>query len=74
MPARLRAIKQAIESKAGFSVLEPSSGSHWKIFGPDGKMYPIPAYNGLKTEIPDKYIAGMCRAFGLDPAEFKKLL
>ena len=40
----------------------------------DGKTYPIPAHNGLKTEISDEYIRGLCRCFGLDETEFRKLL
>lgn len=74
MPARLRAIKKAIESMVGYSVDEPSKGSHWKIIAPSGKTYPVPAYNGLKTEIPDVYIRGLCRAFGLNEKEFRALL
>jgi len=28
----------------------------------------------MKTEIPDEYIRGICRAFGIDLDEFKKRL
>ena len=31
-------------------------------------------HNGMKTEIPDEYIRGICRAFGIDLDEFKKRL
>lgn len=74
MPPRLREVKGAIQRMAGFRIEEPSKGSHWKIYGPDRKMYPIPVHNGLKTEIPDSYIRGLCRTFGLDEAEFRALL
>ncbi len=60
MPACLRDLKRALENQNG-SVEEPRSGSHWKArLGTD--CYPIPAHNGLKTEISDRYINGLCRA------------
>jgi len=37
-------------------------------------MYPIPAHNGLKTEIDDKYIRKFCQHFGLDEAVFRQKL
>jgi hypothetical protein len=74
MPPRLRDLKRALELQAGFRVEEPRSGSHWKVRGPGGKSYPIPAHNGLKTEISEVYVRGLCRTFGLDEAEFRKLL
>jgi len=37
-------------------------------------MYPLPAHNGLRTEIDDKYIAAFCKHFGLEEDEFRKLL
>ncbi len=76
MPARLKAIARALkESVPGSEVQRPKKGSsHWKAIGPDGKTYPIPAHNGLKTEIGDAYIRGLCTAFGLSIEEFKKRL
>lgn len=48
----------------GASLEEPRKGSHWIArFG--SESYPIPLHNGLKTEVSDKYIKGLCRAFGL---------
>lgn len=72
MPARLRSIMRAAE-KLGATTSEPTSGSHWKI-EKDGKMYPIPAHNGERSEISDLYIRGMCRALGIDEKELRKLL
>lgn len=72
MPARLRDIKRVLTA-LGIAVEEPSSGSHWKASN-DGKTYPIPASNGLKTEISDKYIKGLCRCFSLDVDDFTKKL
>ncbi len=57
----------------GGKVEVPTKGSHYRAIR-DDVMYPIPAHNGLKTEIGDVYIRGMCRALGLDFDEFKKLL
>jgi len=34
----------------------------------------VPAHRGLKTEIDDVCIRGLCRAFGLDLAAFKKAM
>jgi hypothetical protein len=37
-------------------------------------MYPLPAHNGLRSEITDDYIRAFCRHFGLDEAAFRALL
>lgn len=73
MPARFRNIKRALES-IGLQVVEADGTSHWKIMDAAGKMYPIPLHNGLKTEVSDVYLRGICRAFGIDWATLKKLL
>lgn len=72
MPARLSAIRRALE-RFGGTVEEPSSGSHWKAFR-DGRCYPLAAHNGARTEISDLYIRGMCRALQLDEQEFRAML
>lgn len=72
MPARLSVLKHALESM-GADVVRPNSGSHWKAVK-DGTTYTIPAHNGERTEITDVYIKGVCRCFGWDVKEFKKLL
>jgi hypothetical protein len=58
----------------GCSVEKPSSGSHWKARAANGAMYPLPAGNGLRTELGDKYIKGLCRNLGIDEGEFFKKL
>ena len=73
MPARLRDIARVL-ALFGARVEEPNSGSHWKTYAKSGAFYPIPAGNGMRTEIGDMYIRKMCRALGLDEAEFRRLL
>lgn len=73
MPARFRDIVRALK-ELGLEVKEPDGSSHWRIVGADGKTYTIPSHNGLKAEISDIYIRGVCRAFGLDLADFKNRL
>lgn len=72
MPARLSAIERALKS-FGITVEKPGSGSHWKAKR-GSVTYTIPAHNGARSEIGDVYLKGVCRAFGIDVGEFKKLL
>jgi len=69
MPCHFRDLKRVSE-EAGCTVEEPSKGSHWKV-RKDGKMYPIPVHNGLKTEIGNHYISGVERALGLTDLKTK---
>lgn len=71
MPARLRDIARVLATFGG-RIEEPNSGSHWKAYSKDGLLYPIPAGNGMRTEIGDKYIRIMCRTFQIDFDQFKK--
>ena len=64
MPARLRALRAVLE-REGLVLEKPTSGSHWK-FKYGGKTFPVPAGNGLKTELADVYIRALCRTYGLD--------
>jgi predicted RNA binding protein YcfA (HicA-like mRNA interferase family) len=73
MPARLRDIIGALKH-FGVEVEEPSSGSHFKAKRDGSRVYTIPAHNGRKTEISDIYIRALCAHFGIDLAEFEKLL
>lgn len=50
----------------GLSIERPSSGSHWKWTRQGSRPYPVPAGNGLKTEIADVYVKGMCRHFSIE--------
>jgi hypothetical protein len=72
MPARLADIERAARAM-GADVELPSKGSHWKIRF-NGTMYPVPAHNGLRSEIGETYIRGLCKAFGWDEATFRKYL
>lgn len=72
MPARLNDIIRVIRRMGG--TVEPGKGSHQKASLPGGRTYPLPAHNGEKSEISDKYIRGMCRSLGLDEDEFRALL
>lgn len=71
MPVRLRVLVRAA-NKLGIAIDEPKSGSHWKATR-DSEVYPIPAHNGLRSEIDDRYLRGFCAAFGLELEELKKL-
>lgn len=73
MPARLRNIRKAAKA-FGIEITEPGRGSHWQCRREGFRMYTIPAHNGLKTEIADKYIAGFCRHFELDEAAVRAKL
>jgi hypothetical protein len=70
LPARFRDIKRVLVS-LGFTVVAPSSGSHWKIRDKAGKVYPLPCPNGERSEISDVYLKGLCRTYGLDFSDFK---
>jgi len=65
VPARLRALK-AVLAKEGIDLETPSSGSHWKFKAPGRGTFPVPAGNGLHSELADKYIRSLCRTYGLD--------
>jgi hypothetical protein len=73
MGARLRDIRRAASAHQ-IEVTEPSSGSHWQCRRAGSRMYPLPAHNGLRTEIDDKYLSAFCKHFGLDEDEFRKAL
>lgn len=73
MPARVRDLKRALEQHGILYENPPGGGSHGRFT--DGRtVYPVPARNGLKTEVGDVYIRGVCRCFGLDLAELKNAL
>lgn len=73
MPARLSDIGRGMRALLG-RLEKPGKGSHWKCYNAAGKMYPIPAGNGERTEISDRYIKGLCKELGLDEVEFRKHL
>jgi hypothetical protein len=55
------------------TVEAPGSGSHFKARR-GSTVFPIPAHNGPKSEIDDRYIRAVCRAFDLDENELRRLL
>lgn len=73
MAPRLRDLVREL-GPLGVRVEEPRSGSHWKVIGARGIVYPISAHNGLREEIPDIYVKRMCRALGLDYEALRKRL
>jgi hypothetical protein len=73
MPARLRDLARVIEALGG-TLEKPSSGSHWKAYTRDGRMYPLPSHNGPKGELGDEYLRGLARHFGVSMPELRRLL
>ncbi len=73
MPARLKDIRRALED-FGVTVREPKGGSHWMATKDGCRSTPLATHNGERGEIADVYIKQLCRNFGIDLAEFKKLL
>jgi hypothetical protein len=70
VPPCLRDLKRALENQNG-TMEKPGSGSHWKAkLGSD--CFPVPAHNGLKTQISKRYLDGLCRALKkLDEGKFR---
>ncbi len=71
MPARLSAIRRRL---LDFDVIvaEPNRGSHWMARRAGARPFPLAAHNGLRAEIDDRYITGLCRNFGIDEEEFRR--
>lgn len=46
--------------------IEPG-GKHFHARKDGFGVYPIPAHNGMKSEVGDKYLRALCRHFNLDP-------
>lgn len=69
MPARLRDVAKALRSYGG-DVSDTGGRHNYKATMPGFRVFPIPAHRGMHSEIPDVYIRGVCRAFGIDEAEF----
>lgn len=73
MPARMGDIVRAAR-RMGVEVEEGHATSHWKFRRDGYRPYPIPAHNGVKQEISDKYIRAMCRSLGITEEEFRRFL
>lgn len=73
MPQRLRDLKRAL-ALLGVAI-EPArgGGSHWRAVR-GGRVYPVPAHNGERSEVKEAYLRGLCRVLELDEAELRKLL
>ena len=73
MPVRFRDLKRALRT-FGVEVKDPpGGGSHYHAVK-DGRTYPLTAHNGLKSELSDVYVRGMCRALGIDEKELRRRL
>jgi len=70
VPARLSKIKAAA-SVYGIDIVPPNKGSHWKCRRDGVRMYPIPAHNGLRTQVSDIYIRKFCKHFDIDEDVFR---
>lgn len=67
VPARLRDLARALEA---YGVkLEELHGKHNWRFVRGAFIYPVPAHNGLKSEISDVYVNGAARAFSIEKHE-----
>ncbi|MFZ4580442.1 MAG: hypothetical protein ACOYOB_18815 [Myxococcota bacterium] len=66
-------MKRALEALGVEVVPSPGGSSHW-LAKKDGETYPIPAGHGVKTEIDDVYLRGVCRALNLVQKDLKAKL
>jgi hypothetical protein len=72
VPARFSAIERAAGT---FGITVVAGGKHnKKLTRPGYRCYTIPAHNGGRSEISDVYIAGLCRNFQIEEAEFRSRL
>ncbi len=70
---RLRDIKRAVEG-LGYELVPPrGGGSHYRV-RVQGRVYTLPAHNGLRTDISEIYVAGLCRVLKMSVEDFKALL
>ncbi len=69
MPVRVSDLKRAVAPDG--VKLEPGKGSHLKFRRPGFRVYPVPAHNGERSELDDKYVKGLCRCLGLDEDEIR---
>ena len=74
MPARYTRLRSALK-KLGATISERSGrGSHVVVDDGRGHTYPLPLHHGVRTELSDVYVRGLCRALAIDYQELKKLL
>lgn len=72
MPGRAGDIAREV-AKLGVTV-GAGTKHFYKLSAPGLRCYTLPAHNGDKTELDDKYIKGLCKHFGLNYADFKAKL
>jgi hypothetical protein len=64
MPMRLSTLAERLKE---YGIRIGPAGKHFAARRADDEgMYAIPAHNGLKTEIDNRYIKGLCKHFNLD--------
>ena len=74
MPARYTRLRAAL-AKLGARISErPGKGSHVVVDDGRGHSYPLPLHHGIKTELSDVYVRGLCRALEIDYEELRKQL
>lgn len=64
MPVKARDLKRAVEALGADFIEARGGGSHWRIRY-NGRTYPIPLHNGLKSDVLDCYVRGVCRVLGV---------
>lgn len=74
MPARLADIQRLLKEYGVTLTEKAGAKQNWRLIKVGYRPYPIPAHNGLREEISDVYIAGLCRHFDLDKKEFVQRL
>lgn len=71
MPSRLADVARNVK-RLGGEVDKPRSGSHWRVYRSDGRMFPLPAHNGPKSELSDVYLRELAAFLGVEVAELKR--
>ena len=74
MPPRAKDVVRAL---ATFGVtVEKSKGgsSHYKASKAGYRSYPLALHNGMKSELSDVYVKGVCQAFDIDEEDLRALL
>ena len=66
MPVRYTRLRKAL---AGLGVViseRRGKGSHVVVDDGKGHVYPLPLHHGLRTELSDVYVRGLCRTLDID--------
>ncbi len=69
MPMRLRDFARFLKEHG---VRIEHASRHYVARRGEGRAYAIPAHKGMDTELPDVYLKGCCKHFGIDPNAWKK--